>query len=178
MSRWTGPVVNPTNPLSRLIKPVNPPSTPNSDAGAHWLWCTVSSAYPDPVQVVPDSSSDPLPGAPSMMCHVDLGDRVLVLLWRRRMVVLGVAQPDQSQNIPAASGTVLVTPVTVGAVVTADVVFDVPFDQVPAITVTPSTTSPQSVFASYQNATVTGFTIYLCRTDNTSPTGVSWTATT
>lgn len=174
MTRWTGPVINPTNPLLQLI---TPPAT-GPDMGTQWMWCTVTSAYPDPVQVVPDSSSDPLPGVPSMLCHVDLGDRVLVLLWRRRMVVLGVAQPDQSQNIPAASGSVLITPTAVGAVTTAAVVFDVPFDQVPAVTVTPSTTSPQNVFASYQNADVTGFTVYLCRTDNTSPTRVSWTAST
>lgn len=93
--RWTGPVRSPvSNPLIELI-PDEPPV--EIEPGIKLEWCTVTSAFPDPVQLVPDGpSTDPLPGVPFMLCKVVLGDRVLVMLVARRMYVIGKGQPDQS----------------------------------------------------------------------------------
>lgn len=139
---------------------------------------TVSSAYPDPVQVIPDGpNSDPLPGVPEMYCKVGLGDRVLVLLSGKRMLVLGVAKPDQSGRQTMASGSVVVTPTAANTPTTFHVTFDQPFDQVPAVSVTPYTGHPDLVAASYQNPAVDGFDIVLVRPDTTGTT-ISWIALT
>lgn len=98
MTRFhTGPVRIPRTISQSLTKLVDK-KIPTSTIGSFQvIWCTVVSAYPDPVQLVPDGpNNSTLLGVPSMLCRVSLGDRVLVLLTGRRMYVLGIAQPDQS----------------------------------------------------------------------------------
>lgn len=160
------------NPLRLLLK--QPTAQPVSAGAVKLVWATVTSAFPDPVQVQVDAEDAPLDGVPSMLCQVGLGDRVMVAMFGRRMVVLGVAQPDQSELITWQAGTVSITPVA-STPTLAHVTFDVPFNQVPAIVVTPRTGQPQQVFASYGSPAVDGFDIYLYRPD-TTVTSVSWTA--
>lgn len=173
----TGPIPSPVrNPLEALIpKPPKAPGAGGGSLGLGFKWATVTMAYPDPVQVQVDTESDPLPGVPSMLCQVSLDDRVLLLQVGRRVIVLGVAQPDQSQNVANDSGVVLVTPTAANTPTSVAVVFDVPFNQVPAITVTARTGVPQNVAVSYQDPATTGFTLWMTRTDTTA-TSVSWTA--
>lgn len=50
------------------------------------------------------------------------------------------------------------------------------FNSTPQIQATPWSTNPNTVNATYAAPTAAGFTLYLGRTDNASPTTVSWTA--
>lgn len=164
------------NPLNKLLPKTSKPVSLFGVLG--FMWCTVSSAYPDPVQLVADGpNTDPLPGVPAMLCQVGLGDRVGVLLAGKRMIVLGVAQPDQSQRVPRQFGSVVVTPTAASTPTTFHVTFDQPFNQVPALSVTPYTGHPDLVAASYQNPAVDGFDIVLVRPDTTATT-ISWIALT
>jgi 2',3'-cyclic-nucleotide 2'-phosphodiesterase (5'-nucleotidase family) len=77
------------------------------------------------------------------------------------------------------SSSVLITPAgsTGNYVGHADITLPVGFfNSAPSVQVTPWSASPNTVNATYSNPTAAGFTIYLGRTDNTSPTTVNWTA--
>ena len=61
------------------------------------------------------------------------------------------------------------------AATTLDVKFRTPFSGVPAVSLTPGTSVPQSVGVGFTNITSAGFTIVMHRTDKTD-TSVCWVA--
>lgn len=172
-----GPPVR--NPLLKLIpnpKP-KPPGTDTS-SGFRVVWATVTAAFPDPVQVQVDTETDPLPGVPSMLCTPSLGDRVLLLQVGRRVIVLGIAQPDQSRRTAWQSGAVTITPTAVNTPTTQHVDFTVEFSEIPSVQVTAWTSVPGNLSVSFTNPSTTGVDLVLVRTDAPTATSISWTATT
>lgn len=166
------------NPLWRLINPKPKPPGGATSSALRFAWATVTSAYPDPVQVQVDTETDPLPGVPAMLCVPDLGARVLLLQVGRRVIVLGVAQPDQSRRTSWQAGTVVVTPSAANTRTTAHVDFQAEFDEIPSVQVTPWSSVPDLVMVSFNNPTTDGVDIVMVRTDGAVATTVAWTATT
>ena len=176
MRQTTGPVGRIHDALWKLTGPTNTPGTA-TDSRYGFAWATVTAAYPDPVQVLIDTEDERLAGVPAMLCTVGLGDRVLLLMFGRRVIVLGVAQPDQSRRLRQQFGLAGATSSAANTPTTTHVAFDVPFDQSPTVTLTAYTSRPDLVAVSIGGVTADGFDIILVRPDTTT-TAVSWIALT
>jgi hypothetical protein len=70
-----------TNPLAPLIP------TPPPESGASFRWGTVTATGPLRVRV--DGDTAPVDSTPATLTDCGVGDRVLLLLNRRQLIVLG-----------------------------------------------------------------------------------------
>lgn len=104
-------------------------------------------------------------------------------------------QPLQTANSPTFAGLTVTGSISAGSisagniqtgtqscactqntVTTTAVTFPKAFSSTPKVIVNPKTSVPQNVSCAVSGITTTGFTIYIRRTDTTTPTGVDWIA--